>query len=341
MVSIVLVTYNRAKRLRLSIQDILNQSFTEFELIICDDCSTDDTEKICLDFAAKDSRIKYFGHKSNLRMPANCNFGIQQSRYDYVAILHDGDRFRKDLIAQWYAALSQNESVGFVFNSIGVADGEDKLLSEYKEFPEGVVNKDYLLKEVFFRRWRFDSPVFGEAMVKKSLLKEKGLLKDTYGFYADVDFWMEVLHTHNAYYCADTLITGPSKDYQPQLFNYGMIKTFKFLYSMHFYHRKKAFADQPFRKLKELIFFSIQGFFCLNYTLLLLIKNYSFGAFIGAASALKSNILFLISWLALLVFYPIIFPLLKLFDAIKWLFKGGSRPSEQTAQFSEANPSSR
>ena len=47
MVSIVLVTYNRAKRLKLSIQDILNQTFKDFELIICDDCSTDSTESVC------------------------------------------------------------------------------------------------------------------------------------------------------------------------------------------------------------------------------------------------------------------------------------------------------
>ena len=74
MVSIVLVTYNRAKRLRLSIQDILNQTFKDFELIICDDCSTDSTEDVCAEFAKADDRIRYYRHNSNLQMPANCNF---------------------------------------------------------------------------------------------------------------------------------------------------------------------------------------------------------------------------------------------------------------------------
>jgi len=98
MVSIVLVTYNRAKRLKLSIQDILKQTFKDFELIICDDCSTDATEAVCRGFVAKDDRIKYYRHASNLQMPANCNFGIQKSIYPYIAILHDGDRFKPDLI---------------------------------------------------------------------------------------------------------------------------------------------------------------------------------------------------------------------------------------------------
>lgn len=81
MVSIVLVTYNRAERLKLSIQDILDQTFKDFELIICDDCSTDATEDICSEFVEKDGRIKYYRHKSNMRMPANCNFGIKKAQY--------------------------------------------------------------------------------------------------------------------------------------------------------------------------------------------------------------------------------------------------------------------
>lgn len=101
MISIILVTYNRAERLILSIQDILNQTFKNFELIICDDCSTDATEEICLEFVKKDARIKYYRHSSNMQMPANCNFGIKKAEFEYIAILHDGDRFSPDLIQKW------------------------------------------------------------------------------------------------------------------------------------------------------------------------------------------------------------------------------------------------
>ena len=97
MVSIVLVTYNRAARLRLSIQDILDQTFKDFELIICDDCSTDSTESVCRQFEQRDPRIRYFRHPQNMKMPGNCNFGIEQAKFDYVAILHDGDRFKPEL----------------------------------------------------------------------------------------------------------------------------------------------------------------------------------------------------------------------------------------------------
>jgi glycosyltransferase involved in cell wall biosynthesis len=323
MVSIVLVTYNRAKRLKLSIQDILNQTFKDFELIICDDCSTDATESVCRTFAAKDNRIKYYRHDSNLQMPANCNFGIQKSIYPYIAILHDGDRFKPDLIEQWYNAISKNDSVGFVFNSIGETDESENTVAAFQEFKEGLVPKDYLLKKVFFRRWHFDSPVWGEAMVKKELIEQFGFLKKRYSFYADVDLWMDILHSHDAYYCIKTLITGPSKRLQPRLFDDDLIKEFLYLFRMQIAHRKKAFKSQPLTMLKELSICWGQALINLNYRLLLLVKNFSFRSFVKASKLLKRSFIFFASWIIILLLYPLLYPLLKGFTFIKQL---NSRP---------------
>jgi glycosyltransferase involved in cell wall biosynthesis len=323
VVSIVLVTYNRAERLKLSIADILNQTFKDFELIICDDCSTDATEEFCREFASKDERIRYFRHTSNMRMPANCNFGIKQAKYPYVAILHDGDRFRADLIEKWYKACSENDSVGFVFNTIGVTDADENLLSseifDYTRFTEGVVKKEHLLHDVYFRCWRFSSPVYGEVMVRKQLLEEKGFFKKRYGFYADVDFWMEVLQTHDAYFCADVLITGPAKEIQPRLFDDNPIRYFIYMFYMHLHHRKKAFKGQPIRLAKEIALFWVQAFFGFNFWLLAIVKNFSFMYFVALRRLLKWNILFLTSWTIILVLYPLLYPFLKLYSGLKRL----------------------
>ncbi len=322
MISIVLVTYNRAERLRLSLQDILNQTFKNFELIICDDCSTDATETLCQEFAAKDKRIRYIRHASNKRMPANLNFGIQNANYPYVAILHDGDRFKPDLLAQWYKAITANESVGFVFNSVGVTDSADNVIStsfDYKDLKEGVVDKDFLLKGIYFRTPNFFSPVYGEAMVKKHLLEEKGYFKKKYGFYADVDFWMEVLHTHDAYFCADTLITGPQKEIQPRLFEDNPIRYFMYMFAMQMVHRKKAYRTKPIILVKELFIFWVQAFISLNFWLLIIVKNFSFRYFLALVKLLKGNFVFLMSWTIILVLYPLLYPFLKLYNTLKTL----------------------
>jgi glycosyltransferase involved in cell wall biosynthesis len=326
MVSIVLVTFNRAERLRLSIQDILEQTFKDFELIICDDCSTDDTEKVCRAFSAQDERIKYHRHSSNKQMPANLNFGIRQSVYDFVAILHDGDRFRSDLIEKWYNAISANESVGFVFNSIGETDENENAEVVHREFEEGIIEGDHLLKKVFFRRWLFDSPVWGEAMVRKQLVEDYDLLKLEYGFYADVDLWMKLLHSHDAYYCSDLLITGPLKKIQPRLFEDNQVKVFLKLFNMHLKHRRQTFRSQPIELFSELSIFGAQAFFNLSYCLLLIVKNFSFRTYIGTAGLLKQSA-FLIPWVIILLTYPILYPSLKTFAMFKSLSRKSLSPS--------------
>jgi glycosyltransferase involved in cell wall biosynthesis len=320
VVSIVLVTYNRVDRLKLSIQDILNQTFKEFELIICDDCSTDSTQEVCEEFALKDNRVKYYRHKSNLKMPANCNFGIQKSIYPYVAILHDGDRFSPALIEQWYKGISENESVGFVFNAIGVTDSNENLVLEFREFSEGLILKDHLLKNVYFRRWQFDSPVYGEVMVKKELIEERGFLKKKYGFYADVDLWMDLLHTHDAYYCSDTLITGPTKSIQPRLFEDDIMRYFLNMFAMQLKHRQKAFKDNQGELMKELGILWFQAGMGLTFRLLLVVKNFSFNYFMKVVTPLKRNFLFLALWALFLLSYPLLYPSLQLYKFVKSYF---------------------
>lgn len=330
MISIILVTYNRAERLILSIQDILNQTFKNFELIICDDCSTDATEEICLEFVKKDARIKYYRHSSNMQMPANCNFGIKKAEFEYVAILHDGDRFSPDLIQKWYDALVKNESAGFVFNSIGETDENDNIILRHVDFEEGLIDKDHLLRKIYFRRWLFDSPVYGEVMVRKKLIEDHGFLKSEYSFFADVDLWMDILHSSDAYYYADTLITGPMKSIQPRLFDDSMIKIFLYMFNMHLKHRIKSFKGQPLRFFGELMLFNIYAFLNMNYSLLLVVKNYGLNEYLGMGRLLKVNGLFFIHWTIILALYPVLYPILKLFDLIKHQIPGKRRARQFT-----------
>ncbi|MEJ1240073.1 glycosyltransferase family 2 protein [Chryseolinea sp. T2] len=310
MVSIVLVTYNRAKRLKLSIDDILKQTFQDFELIICDDCSPDNTESVCRDFELRDSRIKYYRHAENKQMPENLNFGIQQAQFEYVAILHDGDRFRKDLIEQWYNAMVNNENVAMVFNALGDSDSEDQIFNVRQEFPEGIVKREQLLAE-YFRRSAFDSPVYGEAMVRKSLVEKYGYLKPEYSFYADVDFWMDQLHSYDAYYCADTLIKTPVKSFQPWEFEDDIVRFNVMLFDMGWTHRKKEFAGQPVKLLRELTLYQLFKVKHFVYILLLVTKNFPREYFMNCRKSFGRHYSFFLIWAVFYVFHPLLKPVLQ------------------------------
>jgi glycosyltransferase involved in cell wall biosynthesis len=94
-VSIILPTYNSEKFLHRTINSVLNQTFTDWELIIVDDCSTDNTQEIINDFLKKDKRIKAIFLKENSGSPAlPHNVGFNNSLGEYIAYLdHDDEWF--------------------------------------------------------------------------------------------------------------------------------------------------------------------------------------------------------------------------------------------------------
>jgi len=91
-VSLGLPVYNGERYLSSALAALLNQEFEDFELIICDNASTDRTEEICLSYASKDSRIRYFRNATNIGLAANHNRTFELSQgalFKWVA--HDDD----------------------------------------------------------------------------------------------------------------------------------------------------------------------------------------------------------------------------------------------------------
>ena len=83
LVSIGLPVFNGAKRIAVTIEGLLDQTYKNFELIISDNGSTDETEKICRHFAAQDRRIKYFRQSQNIGATLNFKFVLEQAKGKY------------------------------------------------------------------------------------------------------------------------------------------------------------------------------------------------------------------------------------------------------------------
>lgn len=89
-VSVIIPTYNYGRFLGEAIQSVLDQTFTDFELIVVDDGSTDNTKEVVSSF--KDSRIKYI-FQENCGVSAAQNTGIRASTGEYIAILGSDDKW--------------------------------------------------------------------------------------------------------------------------------------------------------------------------------------------------------------------------------------------------------
>lgn len=101
-ISVLMPTYNRAHFLKYSIPSILNQTYGDFEFIIINDASTDNTRKVINSFIKKDKRIKYFENTEHKDLARTLNWGVNISKGEYIARMDDDDvshksRFKKQV----------------------------------------------------------------------------------------------------------------------------------------------------------------------------------------------------------------------------------------------------
>jgi len=88
---VIIPTHNRANLVGRAIKSVLSQTFEDFELIVVDDASSDNTEEVVKRF--QDSRIKYVRHQKNMGAPATRNTGIRMARGTYIGLLDDDDEW--------------------------------------------------------------------------------------------------------------------------------------------------------------------------------------------------------------------------------------------------------
>jgi len=218
-ISVVVVTYNRVRLLDRTIKAVLTQSYGNFELLIADDASTDGSQEVCERAQAADRRVRYVRRTTNLGMPQNLNLGLREARYDSIAILHDDDQYSPRLLESWKRALDAWPTAGFVFNayqSVSISSGE--LCITCEPFLACTAGRRFL-ERAFFARWRFDSPVWGCAMVRKKALEVVGYPDEHFGFWADVDFWMRLAAQFDVAYVPEPLITITAATEAPHQFD--------------------------------------------------------------------------------------------------------------------------
>ena len=111
-VSVVIPTYNRAGYVSEAVKSVLNQTFHDFEVIVVDDGSTDNTPDVIDSF--KDTRIRYL-YQENRGVSAAMNTGILASTAEYIAILDSDDVLVEEALQKSVAFLDEHPEVGYCF----------------------------------------------------------------------------------------------------------------------------------------------------------------------------------------------------------------------------------
>ncbi len=154
-------TYNGEKYLAEQINSILNQTYTDFELICCDDCSTDSTLDVLFDFSIKDSRIKVFKNDVNLGFKKNFEKAISLCSGDYIALSDQDDVWEPWKLDESIQNMGDKNFV--CSNALCVDSDNNSLGYSMKE----VVKYRFFPKDSFtlFRRLFFENIVQGATIV--------------------------------------------------------------------------------------------------------------------------------------------------------------------------------
>lgn len=114
LISVVLPVYNVEKYLRDCLNSVINQTYSNLEIICINDASTDNSGKILSEYAQKDNRIKIINNKSNLKAGLTRNIGIENARGEYIHFLDADDWIDINAYQKLVEIISQNQIVDFI-----------------------------------------------------------------------------------------------------------------------------------------------------------------------------------------------------------------------------------
>jgi glycosyltransferase involved in cell wall biosynthesis len=132
--SVGLPVYNSSSYVAESIEALLGQSFDDFELIISDNASTDDTGDICQRYARQDSRIRYFRQAKNVGLAPNHNFCVEQARAELFKWAAGDDLYHRDLLLRCVEVLDERPEVVLAHSYTAIIDGAGQVY-QANEYP--------------------------------------------------------------------------------------------------------------------------------------------------------------------------------------------------------------
>jgi glycosyltransferase involved in cell wall biosynthesis len=160
-VTVLMSVYNGEKYLREAIESILNQSYSDFEFLIIDDCSTDSSASILAEYTESDSRIYILKNKKNLGLTKSLNIGLRSARGEYIARMDADDISLPNRLKTQVDFMDKHSDIGVCGSAIQAFQAKESVTSPPKDHKRIVIG---LLQ---------DNPVaHPTVLIRTSILKE-------------------------------------------------------------------------------------------------------------------------------------------------------------------------
>ncbi len=200
-VSVCIPTYNSARYLSAAIESVLEQEFHDYELIICDDASTDETEQLCARYKDRGARYLRFDKRGGVGRAWNrC---LEQARGAYVVLLHADDLLGPTFLQRGVGVLDEREGVGLLHCAVEHIDREDRMLRLQRLYGEDRIQPG----EVLVRRLLLEGCIVNPAgvMVRRAMYEEVGPFTERIVWGVDWHMWLRIALRSEVAYLATPL----------------------------------------------------------------------------------------------------------------------------------------
>jgi glycosyltransferase involved in cell wall biosynthesis len=212
-VSVLIPTYNRSAYLAEAINSVLIQSFTDFEIVVVDNCSTDETSLLIGSY--QDKRLKFVRNESNIGAVGNYNKALRLATGQYIYLFSDDDLMSDEHNLQLKVnILDKYPSVGVVHSDIKTIDATGKIIAENWAYTnkswDKVINNPLLssgeVYQILYNDWNFVN--MPTALLRKSIIADYKLeFNNQLKYLIDWNIWLQMSLFCDFYYIDKPLVS--------------------------------------------------------------------------------------------------------------------------------------
>ncbi len=188
-ISVVMPAYNAAKTIGDAIASVLNQTYKDFELIVINDCSKDNTYEIMTELSKSDDRLIVLQNEKNSGVSVTRNYGVSRAKGEWIAFLDSDDMWREDKLEKQLAVLNANEGAVISYTASAFIDEHGNSFGYVMEAEERTTFSTLLKKNLLS---------CSSVMIRSDVMKSLKMPGDE--MHEDYYIWLNVLKKHKYAY---------------------------------------------------------------------------------------------------------------------------------------------
>ncbi len=201
-VSVIVPSYNSGHFLKEALESALAQTFQDFEILVIDDGSTDQTKSIVEEYVKRYPDKIHYKYQENTGLPGARNTGLRQARGEYIALLDADDKWLEHRLAKTVAAIETDPRIGVAHANIARFDKDGQILDVPKRDAQYL--SGWIFKYIFLRNAHVSCPT---VLFKKKCCDTLGMFDENLAYLGceDRELWLRIAKEYKFVYIDEVL----------------------------------------------------------------------------------------------------------------------------------------